>query len=220
MLTQNGFSNCKSKIMEQALKLFWCGAWFAIPVSIGCEWNSQTGMDRKIQTNETTTTSTSTTSSPEIAGSAEETYSQRNESNRTVDLEIVVTGFSQNSGSCRIAVYLGQPHFNDPEYAIAKESIAIRDSKATWQVKVVIPQESSRDLESSTRLAVSAYHDENDNSRLDKSSFGVPTERYGFSTNPKRGFGPPQFGETAMELSWTKLPSDSNLTLEIPIQIK
>ncbi len=214
MLTQNGFANRKSNIMEQALKLFWCGAWFAIPVSIGCDWNNKTGVERKIQENEITS------SSPSIPDSAKETSGEGSEGIRTVDLEIVVTGFSQNSGSCRIAVYLGQSHFNDPEFAIAKESIGIRDSKASWKVKVAIPEETNRDSESKIRLAVSAYHDENDNSRLDKSSFGIPTERYGFSKNPKRGFGPPKFSETALELSWTKQPSDFNVTLEIPIQIK
>lgn len=203
MLTQNGFSNRKSNIMEQALNLFWCGAWFAISMSIGCDWNNK-----------------NTTSSPTIPDSAEETSGQRNESIHTVDLEIVVSGFSQNSGSCRIAVYLGQSHFNDPVYAIAKESIGIHDLKASWQVKVAIPEETNRAIESTTRLAVSAYHDENDNSRLDKNSFGIPTERYGFSKNPKSGFGPPKFSETAIELSLTKQPGDSNVTLEVPIQIK
>lgn len=214
MLTQNGFANRKSNIMEQALRLFWCGAWFAISVSIGCDCNNKTGIDRTLQKVETIS------SSPTIPDSVEEASSQSNENTRTVALEIVVTGFSQNSGSCRIAVYLSQSHFNDPEFAIAKESVGIRDSKASWKVKVAIPEETNRDSESKIRLAVSAYHDENDNSRLDKSSFGIPTERYGFSKNPKRALGPPKFGEAAIELSLTKQPSDFNVTLEVPIQIK
>lgn len=214
MLIQNGFANRNSKITEQILKLFWCSAWFAIHAPIGCGWNNKTGIDLTLQKEETTS------NSPTISNSVEEASNQSSKSIRTVALEILVTGFSQNSGSCRIAVYLDQSHFNDPEYAIAKESIAIRDSEASWHVKVAIPEGSSRELESTTRLAVSAYHDENDNARLDKSSFGIPTERYGFSKNPKRGFGPPKFGETAIELSWSKQPSDSIITLEVPIQIK
>ena len=214
MLTQNGFANRKSNMREQALNLFWCGAWIAIPMSIGCDRDRVTGIEPKLQKDGTTY------SSPAIPDFVEDASSQSNESIRTVALEIVVTGFSQNSGSCRIAVYLGQSHFNDPEFAIVKESIAIRDSRASWQVKVAIPEESSSELEPRTRLAVSAYHDENDNSRLDKSSFGIPTERYGFSKNPKSGFGPPKFSETAIELSSTKQTSDLNVTVEVPIQIK
>ena len=214
MWTQNGFANRESHIIEQALNLFWYGAWFAIPMSIGCDWNSKIGGERKLQKDETTFSSST------ISDSAEKTSGQSDQSIRTVNLEIVVSGFSNNKGSCRIAVYLGQSHFNDPEFAIAKESIGIRDSKASWKVKVAIPEETKLNAESTTRLAVSAYHDENDNLLLDKSSIGIPIERYGFSKSPKRGFGPPKFSETAIELLWTKQPSDSNVTLEVPIQIK
>ena len=62
--------------------------------------------------------------------------------------------------------------------------------------------------------------DSNENSRLDKNAFGIPTERYGFSKNPKRGYGPPMFSETAIELISAKQLSDSNVTLKVPIQIK
>ena len=214
MLTQNGFANRESNILEQALNLFWYSAWFAIPMSIGCDWNSKIGVERKLPKGETTS------SSPTFSVSAEKISGQNDNSIRTVTLEIVVSGFSNSGGSCRIAVYLSQSHFNDPEYAIAKESVGILDLKASWQVQVAIPVQTNRDIESTTLLAVSAYHDENDNSRLDKSSFGIPTERYGFSKNPERGFGPPKFSETAIELSWTKQSSDLNVTLEVPIQIK
>ena len=70
------------------------------------------------------------------------------------------------------------------------------------------------------RINNTAYHDENENSRLDKNAFGIPTERYGFSKNPKRGYGPPMFSETAIELISAKQLSDSNVTLKVPIQIK
>ena len=133
MWTQNGFANRESNIMEQALNLFWYGAWFAIPMSIGCDWNSKIGGERKLQKDETTF------SSPTISDSAEKTSGQSDQSIRTVNLEIVVSGFSTNKGSCRIAVYLGQSHFNDPEYAIAKESVGILDLKASLQIQVAIP---------------------------------------------------------------------------------
>jgi uncharacterized protein (DUF2141 family) len=37
------------------------------------------------------------------------------------------------------------------------------------------------------RYAIIAFHDENDNGRLDESPWGVPTEAYGFS-NDAQGF--------------------------------
>jgi uncharacterized protein (DUF2141 family) len=142
------------------------------------------------------------------------------ESIRKIRLVISVTGFQTNEGNCRIAIYLNQSHFNDPEYAIAKESIGIVDLKADWQMDLEIPERSATEAKAPNRLAVSAYHDANTNTRLDKNSFGMPTERYGFSKNPKRGFGPPKFIETALELDLSDSLTDSPVVVEVPIQIK
>lgn len=131
---------------------------------------------------------------------------------RTVVLKIEVEGFRHSMGTCRVAVYLGSAHFNDSEYAFAKESIAIVDLRAKWQFELKVPVGS--------RLAVCAYHDENNNAQLDKSSFGIPTERYGFSRNPTRGFGPPKFQETAMELDSNEPPSGYNSEIEVPLLVK
>jgi uncharacterized protein (DUF2141 family) len=48
--------------------------------------------------------------------------------------------------------------------------------------------------------AVSAFHDENMNEKLDKNFVGVPKEGYGASNNPKKKMGPPTFDETKFEL--------------------
>ena len=139
---------------------------------------------------------------------------------RKIRLMISVAGFETNEGNCRIAVYLNQAHFNDPAYAIAKESINIVDLKADWQMDLEIPESSATDAKTPNRFAVSAYHDSNTNTRLDKNSFGIPMERYGFSKNPKRGFGPPKFIETALELDLSDSSIDSGVVVEVPIQIK
>jgi len=43
--------------------------------------------------------------------------------------------------------------------------------------------------------AIAAYHDENDNQKLDKAFTGIPTENYGFSNNARGMFGPPSLKE-------------------------
>ncbi len=149
-----------------------------------------------------------------------ETSKQANTSTTTVSLKIDISGFAENNGACRVAIYLGKAHFNDPEYAIAKESVRIFDSKATWQVEIPIPLGTEQDGETVPRLAVSAYHDENENSRLDKNSFGIPTERYGFSNNPKRAYGPPKFSDAAIIVNSSEQPNNSKITFEVPIRIK
>ena len=46
------------------------------------------------------------------------------------------------------------------------------------------------------RYAISAFHDENDNGRLDKSLM-IPREGYGFSRDAPVRFGPPSFASAA-----------------------
>lgn len=48
--------------------------------------------------------------------------------------------------------------------------------------------------------AVAVWHDENDNRKIDKNWFGVPTEYYGFSLNKYGTFGPPDFNEVSFEI--------------------
>ncbi|MFM8401595.1 MAG: DUF2141 domain-containing protein, partial [Pirellula sp.] len=70
--------------------------------------------------------------------------------------------------------------------------------------------------EPQVRWAVSAHHDKNSNDKLDKSPLGIPTEPYGFSNNPKRGFGPPKFDDVSFSIDSSD--SASNHRIEIKIQ--
>jgi uncharacterized protein (DUF2141 family) len=137
-----------------------------------------------------------------------------------VPITIEVTGFQNAEGNCRMAIFLGANRFNDPDFAIAKEVVAITKGQVTWDSTLDIPLERINPGDSFS-LAVSAYHDQNDNQKLDKNALGMPLERYGFSNNPKRGFGPPKYRETSILVP---VPSDSGSTdskpLSIQIQIK
>lgn len=203
----------KSQIIEQGSNIFWCSFCIAIAASVGCDRINYTQDKDKIELEH------HAAQSPTISDSAVEVQVDETIANRKIDLEVDVSGFGNSRGTCRIAIYSSQSHFNDPEFAIAKKSIHIVDLKAIWQVQIAIPNEGNGDVESRSELAVSAYHDENENSRLDKNALGIPTEHFGFSKNPKRGYGPPRFSETAIELFSAKQLSDSNVTLKVPIQI-
>jgi uncharacterized protein (DUF2141 family) len=48
--------------------------------------------------------------------------------------------------------------------------------------------------------ALTAYLDENNNSKLDSNLFGLPTEPYGFSRNARGMAGPPPFAEAAFRV--------------------
>ena len=44
--------------------------------------------------------------------------------------------------------------------------------------------------------AISVMHDENENGEMDKGTFGIPREGYGFSNNARGMFGPPSFDDS------------------------
>ena len=50
------------------------------------------------------------------------------------------------------------------------------------------------------RYAIKAYHDANDNQKLDKTWMGIPKESYGFSNNIMGIMGPPSFEQSAFEV--------------------
>lgn len=53
--------------------------------------------------------------------------------------------------------------------------------------------------------AISTFHDENSNGQIDKNVLGMPKEKYGFSNNASKPFGPPDFSEAAFQLSQSKI---------------
>ena len=60
------------------------------------------------------------------------------------------------------------------------------------------------------RYAVSAFHDENGNGRLDRNVLGIPSERYGFSRDARGTMGPPAFGDAGVELE-----ADTTITIHL-----
>ena len=60
-------------------------------------------------------------------------------------------------------------------------------------------------------LAISAYHDENDNKKLDKNLFGIPTEGYCTSRNAKGQLGPPKFDDA--KFTYNGGPLDLSATM-------
>jgi len=60
------------------------------------------------------------------------------------------------------------------------------------------------------RYALSVYHDENSNARLDSNVVGIPTESYGFSRNAQGRMGPPPFDDAALDLQ-----SDATVQIQL-----
>jgi uncharacterized protein (DUF2141 family) len=60
--------------------------------------------------------------------------------------------------------------------------------------------------------AISVYQDGNGNGKLDTGLFGIPKEPFGFSNDPKLGFGPPKYEDSVFTL---EAPEHS---IQIPVK--
>ncbi|MDR2127235.1 MAG: DUF2141 domain-containing protein [Prevotellaceae bacterium] len=97
-------------------------------------------------------------------------------------LTIVVDGIEQTSGTLYVAVYNAENYMKKQLYGtmvkVDKEEIsAVVDGVTHGE------------------YAVSIFHDENDNGKLDSGTFGIPLEKTGSSNNAKGKYGPPTFDD-------------------------
>ena len=115
-------------------------------------------------------------------------------------LTVVVDGIEKSSGKVLVAVadsanFQKQPLY----YGFAKVG------KGQKEVTVVIENVAKG------KYAVSLYHDENDNNKLDTGEYGIPTEKYGFSNNARGEMGPPVFKSCMIKI---EEDTEINITLQ------
>ena len=112
-------------------------------------------------------------------------------------LTVHVTGARNAKGKIRAALFNGAEGFpNDASKAIQTQSADMDPQTSSAQIVFKNVPDGV--------YAVSVFHDENMNQKLDKNFVGVPKEGYGASNNPKKKMGPPNFGETKFQLSGTQ----------------
>jgi uncharacterized protein (DUF2141 family) len=104
------------------------------------------------------------------------------------DLTVEVQGVESTAGAVAVAL------FDNAEAFPTKFAHGQRVKAEGKQAVVVF-----RDLPPG-RYAVSAYHDANENKKLDRGLFGIPKEPYGFSQEARGFGGPPEFRDAAFEL--------------------
>lgn len=105
------------------------------------------------------------------------------------DLIVTVKDVRSATGAVFIAVYDRDTSFM--KLPLAKTTR--KENAAQGEVKFVV-----KDLPPG-KYAVSSYHDENSNGKMDTNSLGVPTEGYGFSNDAQGSAGPPKFAQAAFD---------------------
>jgi len=109
--------------------------------------------------------------------------------NHSANLTITIRGVRNDSGSVLAAVYDADKSFMKVQ--LAKATLKAKANKG--EVEFVV-----HDLHAG-KYAVSVFHDENDNGKLDKNWMGIPTEGYGFSNDARGNLGPPKFTQAAFD---------------------
>lgn len=104
------------------------------------------------------------------------------------DLTVEVSGVESAQGHVMVALFADADGF--PERSAQGARIEAGSGTVVAVFKSLAPG----------RYAVSAYHDRNDNAKLDRGMFGIPKEPYGFSRDARGAAGPPEFRDAAFTL--------------------
>ena len=115
------------------------------------------------------------------------------EAQSTATVTVHVTGARNAKGKIRATLFRDAKGFpNDASQAVSTQGGDIDPQTSSAQIEFT-------DLRPGN-YAVSVFHDENANQKIDKNFVGVPKEGYGASNNPKKKMGPPNFEETKFQL--------------------
>lgn len=118
----------------------------------------------------------------------------------TFDLTVEITGMNTDIGKVFLALYNAEKTFLKKHETTKGANAVVKGKKAIAYFKGLKKGE----------YAISLFHDENDNNKMDTRIFGIPKEPYGFSNNAKGFMGPPKFKDA-------KFIVDANKTISIKV---
>ena len=111
-------------------------------------------------------------------------------------IRVEITGMRNDHGQVMCALFAPGTGFpSKAESAVAHTHAAITNGSAVCEFHGVAPG----------RYAVSVFHDENSNGKMDANFMGIPKEGVGASNDAKGRLGPPKFDAAAFQYSGGKL---------------
>ena len=117
-------------------------------------------------------------------------------------IHVEIGGLRNDKGQVFCALYSSPDGFpKNSEKAVARIKSAISDKQAVCEFSGMAPG----------TYAVSVFHDENSNGKLDTNFVGIPREGVGASNGAKGHLGPPKFDAAAFHFSGGRL--DLNITI-------
>ncbi|WP_445731217.1 DUF2141 domain-containing protein [Mariniflexile sp.] len=102
---------------------------------------------------------------------------------------VTISNLKNNNGKVFVALYNSESSFLNK--GIKRDIVKIKNNscKVTFE-----------DVANGT-YAVSMFHDENDNGKMDTNFLGIPKEDYGCSNNAKGFMGPPKWEDAKFEIN-------------------
>ena len=111
-------------------------------------------------------------------------------------IQVDVVGLRSNNGQVFCALYASAEGFpKNSQKAIRRDTSSITGKKASCEFSGIEPG----------TYAVSVFHDENSNGKLDTNFLGIPREGVGASNDARGHMGPPKFDAARFQFSGGRL---------------
>jgi len=105
-----------------------------------------------------------------------------------INLTVEMSGFKSDDGRVKVGLYNSEGTFLKTTFKSVGGDIKNSHASVTFE-----------GLEKG-EYAVSIYHDENNNGKMDTGFMGIPTESYAASNNAKGFMGPPKYADAKFVL--------------------
>jgi len=104
------------------------------------------------------------------------------------DITVKINNLNSNDGKVYVALYDSESTFLDKGFKATFSEISHKKCEVTFKN---IPE---------GVYAISMFHDENDNNKMDSNFLGIPKEDYGCSNNARGFMGPPKWKDAKFEV--------------------
>ena len=115
------------------------------------------------------------------------------------DLTVTISGVKNSNGSVAAALFNSEADFRKTPFSAFR--IKASGGPVSFTIHNLPPG----------KYAMTAYHDENDNGKLDTDLVGAPSEGYGVSNDAREVAAPPQFSKASFDVG------DQNQSITINI---
>ena len=118
-------------------------------------------------------------------------------------LTVTIQQFKNSDGQVMVALYNKEEAFpKSPDKAVKLLNAPIQNKKAVIVFESLPPGE----------YAISVFHDENKNGKLDTNFFGIPKEGVGASNDARGHMGPPHYRDAKFIFSGNNMAITINMT--------